>query len=644
MSTARKALGTVRADRTGEAAGGGPAESSSSSEIPDGGGGDGRVIELALPLSLCTSAVAVLLVALGYASARTGVGPAVPLFWSGQVMLLLAAAAVLLSPRQRRTALNTAVIVYSVGQWLIRLAYAPNRLEFSDELQHHRSAVEILRTGHLFPVNYSLPISSYYPGLEAVAVALNRLTGLDLFLCELLTTGVSHTLLAAALLVLLRVLTDDARAGALATLVYLVGSYSVFSTMFSYQTLALPVGILLIAQTLQLGRSRTWARRLALIAVLAALVVLTHHLTGFVLLVALLGLALGQTLYWRSWPAVRRTAAATLVYAAILAGWTLTAARSVVGYLGPPLQELLGGASSPEPPGGGAPPGAGQPLIERAFTYGAILVPLMGLSLAVLLAWSRGHRGIATLSATAVAVQLAVIAMRFVASDGTELAGRAFAFTALLNSAAISAVVAAVGDGRLIRRGRHSAVAGPLLRLRVRLAAGLVLVVLAVGGTTAGWPPRYERLPTYQVAGYESAMDRHTVEAAQWADRALPPGTRIGSDFGNVAAFGTIGNQFPVRAAYPEVFTDPTSAAAARRVRENELQLLVVDSRLTQQLPPPDRGTWFNGDPHAGTYTRPLAPSTLTAFDRIPGVRRIFDDGTIRIYDVRESAYVTGGS
>jgi hypothetical protein len=586
--------------------------------------------------------VAVLLVALGYASARTGVGPAVPLFWSGRALLIVAAAAVLLSGGQTRTAVNTAVIGYSVGQWLIRVAYAPNRLEFSDELQHHRSTVEILQTGHLFPVNYSLPISAYYPGLEAVAVALTRLTGLDLYPSELLTTGLSHVLLAAALLVLLRVLTDDARAGALAALVYLVGSYAVFSTMFAYQTLAIPVAILLVAQTLQLGRSRTRVRRLALVAVLGTLVVLTHHLTGFVLLAALLGLAMGQTLHRHSRPAVRWTAAATLVYAAILVGWTLTAARSVVGYLGPPLQELLGGASSPEPPGGGAPPGAGQPLIERAFTYGAILVPLTGLSLAVLLAWRRGQRGIAALAATAVAVQLAVIAMRFIASDGTELAGRAFAFTALLNSAAIGVAVAAVRDGRLTRRGRHRALPGPLLWLRVRLAAGLVLVVLAVGGTTAGWPPRYERLPTYQVAGYESAMDRHTVEAAQWADRALPPGTRIGSDFGNVAAFGTIGNQFPVRAAYPEVFTDPSSEVAARRVQENELQLLVVDSRLTQQLPPPDRGTWFNGDPHAGTYTRPLLPSTLAAFDQIPGIERVFDDGTIRIYDVRRSAYVTG--
>jgi hypothetical protein len=214
-----------------------------------------------LPLSMCASAVAVLLVAVGYAESRGGGGTAVPLFWTGQMLLLAAAAAVLLARHQSRGALTAAVLVYSTAQWLLRVAYAPTRLEFADELQHQRSAIGILQSGNLFPVNHSLPISSVYPGLEAVAVGLTRLTGLDLHQSELVTAGLGHVLGPAALLVLLRTMVPDGRAGALAALFYSLGSYTTFTALFAYQTLAVPVALLVVGQVMQLGGSRDRAHR-----------------------------------------------------------------------------------------------------------------------------------------------------------------------------------------------------------------------------------------------------------------------------------------------------------------------------------------------------------------------------------------------
>ncbi|MBM7806978.1 hypothetical protein JOD57_002815 [Geodermatophilus bullaregiensis] len=565
-----------------------------------------------------------------------------PLFWTGQGLLVIAAAAVVLARSQSPIARSTAVIAYSVGQWLNRVAYAPVRLEFSDELQHQRSAVEILQTGHLFPVNYSLPVSSVYPGLESIAVGLVRLTGLPLHQAALLTAGVGHVLGAAALLVLLRTLTPDSRAAALAALVYLVGPYAVFSTMFAYQTLAIPIAILVVGQTLRLGRTQRRARRLVLITLLSGLVVVTHHLTGFATLAALACLSIAQALYRASRSSAPWTAAATVVHAGLLGAWTLTVAHSVVGYLSRPLQELVSGVATEERGTGGAP-GAGQPVIERAFTYGAILIPLVGLSVAIFIAWPRAQRFMATLSATAVALQLLVIVIRLVASEGTELAGRAYAFTALLTAAATAVVLTGAQDGRLSSSGRHHVRRRPSALHGARTAGCIALLILTVGGVTAGWPPRYERLPTYQVAGYESAMDRHTIETAAWIEDSFEPGNRFAADFGNVTAVGTLGNQFPIRGSYAALFTDPNSAAAGDFVREYEIQYLIVDNRLTRQLPPPDRGTWFNFDPLAGTYTRPIPAAALTALDQVQGVQRLFDDGTIRVYDLRGSVYATGG-
>jgi hypothetical protein len=594
----------------------------------------------ALPLSLSVSGLAVLLVALGYAGARGGSSAGLPLFWAGQVLLLGAAAVVLVARNQSRIALTTAVLAYSAGQWLIRVAYAPARLEFADELQHHRSALDILQSGHLFPVNYSLPISADYPGLEAVAVGLTRTTGLTLHLSEVLTAGIAHVLGTAAVLVLVRALVADPRAVAAAALIYSFGSYATFSTFFAYQTLAFPIAVLVVARVLRPGRSRALGRELGLTAVLSALVVVTHHVTAVVLLVALLSIVLVQALRRQSRGVAARTAAATAVHAALLTAWTATAARDVLPYLGAPLATLASDLGGQRSGAQAASPGIGQPLVERALTSGAVLLPLVALSLAAVVAWRRKHHRVAALAAVAVGIQLLLVAARLVSSDGAELANRGFAFTALVTAVAVATVIAAVRDGRLSPVGhRPSRRPGKVEPLQLVLAAGLVVV--GVGGITAGWPPRYERLPTYQVAGFESAMDKHTVEAATWVGSALGPGNRFAADFGNLTAVGTIGNQNPLSGEYADIFTRPTDRnAVVRAVQDNQVSFLLVDSRVTQQLPPPDRDSWYLTDSAQARYTTPLDPAVLKSLDQVLQTDRIFDDGVISIYDLEDSSYV----
>jgi hypothetical protein len=593
-------------------------------------------------LSTGVSAVAVLLVALGYAESRWGGNVAILLFWSGQLVLLVAAAAVLLAPRPGSGALTTAVLVYSAGQSMMRWSYSPLRLEFGDELQHQRSAVEILQSGHLFPVNYSLPISASYPGLEAVADGLRHLTGLSLYVSAVLTAGLAHVLGAAAVLLFLRRF-GKPRAAALAALVYAVGSYATFSTLFVYQTLALPVAVLVVAEVLAFDRARGRSGRAALVFLLSALVVVTHHLTSFVLLAALLVVGLVQVTSSTSRSAAKWTFAAAFVLAAVLATWTATVARAVIPYLVAPLEKLADSLRGARSGSYAAPPGAGQPLIERTFTLGAVLLLIVGLALAAWMAWRRRQRGIAAFTAAALGIQVMLVVIRLVASDGAELASRALAFTALVTAAAFASVVTAATDGWFAPPPRHrSPAASATADSRLRRAVAACLVVLAVGGTAGGWPPHYERLPTYQVGSFESAMDKHTIEASNWVGSALKPGNRFGADFGNLVALGTIGNQVPVVGSYAKVFTKPTDrSAVVRAVRKNGLMFLLVDNRITEQLPPPDRGTWFwDADPRAGTYTEPVAPGLLTSLDRLLATDRIFDDGLIRIYDLRESPYV----
>ena len=60
---------------------------------------------------------------------------------------------------------------------------------------------------------------------------------------------------------------------------------------------------------------------------------------------------------------------------------------------------------------------------------------------------------------------------------------------------------------------------------------------------------------------------------------------------------------------------------------------LWVDARLSQQ--PPVTGSFFLADPRGGQNLTPLPKANLTKFDTVTFIRRVYDDGTIRIYDLR---------
>ncbi|MGH3248389.1 MAG: hypothetical protein ACRDOI_19605, partial [Trebonia sp.] len=66
------------------------------------------------------------------------------------------------------------------------------------------------------------------------------------------------------------------------------------------------------------------------------------------------------------------------------------------------------------------------------------------------------------------------------------------------------------------------------------------------------------------------------------------------------------------------------------------VQYVETDTRLTKTLSP--NGVYFAGDHVAPTKPLPLV--NLTKFNHINGVARVYDDGTITIYDLVSLGYV----
>jgi hypothetical protein len=548
------------------------------------------------------------------------------LYWLGQSLIVLPAAIQLLR-RRALTNSHTVVLItiLTVAEYLAWVCYSPNMFTYADELRLWRGTVDVLQTGKLTYVNYLLPISPHYPGLEVAASAVVSVTGLSVFTSGLIIAGVAHLLFVYVLYLLFRGISGSHRVAGIAMLCYASNwHFTSFDSMFTYQTLALPFLGLTVLAAWRLTSGRTTGPRIGwlILAVLAiATTVVTHHVTSYVLVVTLILITVAALLT-ASWRTAAWVAVVALLSAVAAISWLRFAAPQTWAYLQPFADEslqsfralLAGGHISTAPVSAG-------PLPDRALAEGAVL----GLSVLLPIGWRQiWRRHLRQPWAVAMAIGsvgwYAIVAVRLTASS--ELAGRAATFVF-----APTAYIAALALSHL---------ASAIVRWQARAAAFAVLVVVLVlmfDGLANGWPPYWERLPgPYQVAGSERSVEPEVIAAASWALAVLGPGNRFATDYGSYPVLGSYGNQNPVRdVAY--LYTSPVySPADASQAQEQGLQYIWVDQRLSQSLPA--YGQYFPVDPDAGKYRHPLPAADLDKFNHVPGIDRIYDSGNIVIYEL----------
>lgn len=566
----------------------------------------------------------ILLVALGTTAIETAYagragtlwGPTV--FWLGQLLLYGAATYGVL--RADVSELGRLALIVSLGMstFILKVAYSPLHYTFPDEFQHWRSLSDVLRTHHLFEANPSLPVSPSFPGLEIVTHALMSLTGASSFAAGLLVTGVAHVLLVTAVFLAFRQLFSGPVSG-LATIIFATEPhFEYFDSIFGYQTLALPLGAIVLLSILRLmtvqdGSEGTAWWVAGLLSGFA--LVVTHHVTALAILVLLLVMsaiaaARGQF----------RIVAFTAVYTLAAGAWIATIARGTFTYLGNPiidsLRYIVPGTDGIGQTHGSPTP---APVTDRVVAYAAVATTL----LLIVLGWRRVQRlhgaKVGELAfATAAISYPCVLFIRVFAGDSAELAGRLLTF-ALLPVAGITAPILA----ERWAAGRH----------RYRLPVIATVLLLASGGVVIGWPAWWERLPSsFRIASFERGVDQLNVAPAMWAREHLGANNHFGGDFIANSLMETYGNQVAIQ--------DVSSLFYARRINRSNLQLikgqsigyLVVDRRMAQGLPA--TGGYFAINPF-GTQQRRLMPAaSLAKFDHTVGISRIYDNGTVRLYEL----------
>jgi hypothetical protein len=582
-----------------------------------------------------TTALGVLVVSIAYTAGRHGYADSKVAdygYWAGQVLIFIPATIRLLTRRGSTEAGTVAAItILTVAQYLCKLCYSPLSFTYSDELAHALTAENILRTGTLFTPNYGLPISPQYPGLEEATTALMRISGLSLFTAGVIVAGIAHLLFVVTLYLLFRNVGGSQRLAGIAIIFYSTNpGLAYFDSLFAYQTLAIAfMGVALVAAwrltDAKSSGERTGWTVIAMVAIAAT--VATHHVTSYILAGTLVLIAVASLLA-KDRRSAARSGGLALWAVIVIAGWITFVAPQTVSYLWPPLDSVATGFRSLLTGGlagaSGATSAVQNPFSHQVVAAGAVLILSCLLPIGWLQVRRRRIRGKPWILALALGslTWYAILVIRFAAANGSELSGRAATFVYVP-----SAFIAAIGFRWFIDRV-------PRLRANAFIGAGLVGVLLmSVDGVVNSWPPSWERLPgPYQVGGVERSIGPEEIAVGNWLLSALGPGNRIAADFGNDPMAGTYAYQNPVLGdAF--LYLSPTyTPSVENEVYQQAIHYVLVDLRLTRQLPA--SGEYFALDPYSGTYTHPLPLVDLTKFNRVPGVARVFDSGDMVIYDL----------
>lgn len=639
-----------------------------------------------LPLLSLTSACGLLIIAFADTGARNELPSASALFWIGLLVLFVPIAVRLLSQGASRRERITLLCIVGLGLYLVKVLHSPTAFSFHDEFLHWRTAIDISNTRYLFNRQSLLPVSPLFPGLEIVTAAVQSLSGLSIFDAGIVVIGTARLVIVLSLYLLYEKTSSSAWIAGIATLLYMTNPHFLFfDAMFSYESLALPLATFVIFATIKRSAEGTHIGLNLMIVLALAAVVVTHHLTSYVLTTFLV--------LWTIWPVfirwvrefffwyagekttlkltldirqqlpslwerlastINARGTPTPWWIAILSlmaslAWLVFIAGLVITYLSPlltgALHELFGLISAETTTRQLFQDYSGEtiPNWERLSSIVSVFLTLafiavgaghMLIPLGARRIWRRYHshaRGVlfAVIVVAAFAYPLG-LALRLT-TFGADVSIRAtpFLYVAI-------AFVVSVGFAAFYQRQTSG--------WRALLVIAVVITISFIGGIVEGAGPIWARLPgPYLVSADARSIELNGISAAEWTKSYLGANNRIATDRINRLLTGTYGEQDPVTNLGDHIDVSPLffslewDAIDQEILQRGRIRYLIVDHRLSTGLP--RVGIYFEEGESGGLrYTNPLNPAVLAKFDHVDNISRIFDSGALVIYYVGELA------
>jgi len=581
-----------------------------------------------LPFTCLAVAAGVMVVSVADALSRTGRGGGALLFWLAVVLIIFPAAFRLCGEGARPGERIATVVLVGLGLYAVKLLRDPFAFTYGDEFPHLFNLQTILHTGRLFGSNPILPITPRYPGLETVAALVVHAGGVSPFAAGAITVAAGRVMMSLALYVLYARLSGSERAAGLGALVYAATPNFLFwSVQFAYESLALPLATVALFITIRWAQERRpdfrWPWEAAFVVVAFAVVV-THHVSAYVLVAFLLVVCL---IHWRlhgrrgaPWLLAGGVGALTIV-------WLSLAAAGTVGYLRPVLTSALkqviqtlaretptrtlfanrGGQVTPPP--------------EIVIALAGIILLGLGVLVGVRRVWKQRWRNpLMVLLVLCAFVYLGTLPLRFVPA-AWETVSRAgdFLFIGV-------GLTVALGVIWLLERGRRRRP-----RRQFVLVSAAVTIVFG-SGVIAGWPSNERLAQPRQLAVGSTTLDPPAVVAAQWSGRTLSASQRVFAQDADARFFLVNGGQTAFTGGFaPDVddmLDSRTLTPAMRKLLRSYRATLVVSDRRK-----------ISGDNLFGFFfdigaPSLLSPATANKFD-VGSANRLYDSGDLVIYGVR---------
>jgi O-antigen/teichoic acid export membrane protein len=596
--------------------------------------------------TLFIMALGVFLMAAVATAGRGGeTGTLIQVGWVTGLIVIFAPAVVRIVSRATPT-VERVVVAVALGMMLqfSRLVLNPTGFAFHDELIHADTLRQITETNHLFTANPLLPVSAYYPGLEVVTNAIERLTGLASFPSAAITLMLARVVIVLALICVIRLVTGSYRAGAVGVVIYLANPQLLFfNSQYSYQTLALPLAI----ASVYFFAARRRGSRLSLILPVATTVavVFTHHLTGALLIaafavwlfiVAVRGRRVAKLATPGSHRVRRHTAGdlrglvlMTLSGALALGVTIINPGNPILSYLGSigsssgtQLLDLAGGSKPKALFSDTA--GTGPAPWEQALLIAAVLIAVA--SLLIVLGYLRTNiragKPLAVLLGL-VAVLYPVIPGGHLTSATAEVGDRAAGFVFL--------GLAVVIGAWWWTRARSVRTQGIFV---------IGCIVLFIGNIVLGAGPTAGQLPgPYQISADARSVDAANLAAAEWENTNLPRDSVAYGDRTSGMLAASVGGQQTVLHVSTNIDASRLLLAPTVTVEDlsiidqTKLSYLIVDERLSTGLPHQqfyiESGEYGNGQ-----KAKVVSSAALHKFENIAGVDRLYDNGSLVIYNL----------
>jgi hypothetical protein len=601
-----------------------------------------------IPLIAFSTGVGLLLCSVADALSRATLTPSPVIYWAGFLIIVAPIAYRLLLPQPSAGERLALVCMLVMAIYCVKILREPFTFTIPDELQHSFNIVQISDHHHLFHRNPILPISADYPGLEGATSALSSTTGMSGFAAAMVLIGAARLTLAAGLFVLFARISGSARLAGLGAALYAANfNFLIFGAQFSYESLALPLlVVILMALAERSGGERRLSRAWAVpITLLTAAVVVTHHLTAYILIICLLVLSL---LYWlrqrkfewsNPWPFL-------VLAVALTAGWLVFVASKTVGYLSPLLtdaftatlhvltgQETARGVFTPAGVKAGTVAAGPTPIIARVIALASVFILFAAMPFGLRELW-RGWRRrlpdpfVVVMSLAGVGF-FVVLGLRL-APAAWETGNRAGEFL-FIGVGFVAAVASLLVYSRFVERSPHRR---PWLR-QAALAVGVAGVVM--GGAFSGWPWDAELPGTLTAKAQGRTIESEPLGLANWARTHLAGGKFAAPDAvarlllypGRERALAP-GTTYQLKGVFDERVLAPWQPPLLRHYR---FDYAVADRRLASE--DTTRGYYFALRPPAGHGERLHPNGVITKFEGIPTATRVFDSGNLVVYDLK---------